>query len=135
MYADYTFYTTQYLGSSIAEADFNRLATRASEIIDDLTHGRAAAYVQDHPDDNKVKMACCALAENYRAIENARVSAASGELQSESVGAYSRSYRSGAEIMMSVEADNRKILRRYLGSTGLLYGGVGCVCTAHCHSL
>ena len=36
-YADYDFYTTSYFGSVVPEADFDRLAARASDFIDTLT--------------------------------------------------------------------------------------------------
>jgi hypothetical protein len=53
-YADYTFYTDDYLGTAIAEADFPALALRATAVIDAITFGRAAT---DTP--------CARLRKNY----------------------------------------------------------------------
>ena len=136
MYADYSFYIGTYLGNAITETDFPRLATRASDYIDRVTGGRAAAWVADNPNNDAVRKCCCALAENYKIIENARAASisGSGELKSESVGAYSVSYQSGSEIVLSAEAAIARSCKDYLWNTGLLYrGGVGCVHPVHCH--
>ena len=138
MYADYTYYVTSFLGNSISEEDFPRLATRASGYIDRITGGKAAAWVQDNPNNPAVKDCCCALAESYAIVETARKASMSesGELQSESVGSYSVSYRSGAEQMQAAEAEIARCCKDYLWNTGLLYrGGVRCVHTTHCHCL
>ena len=42
-YADFTYYSTSYLGNVIAETDFSRLALRASAVIDQLTFSRATS--------------------------------------------------------------------------------------------
>lgn len=38
-YADYAYYTTAYLGTTIGEADFPRLSLRASSYLDYYTQG------------------------------------------------------------------------------------------------
>ena len=139
MYADYTYYTGTYYGTQIASADWNRLATRASDFIDYYTLGRASQFVEAHPESDAVKKCCCALAEMYQNIEKARESASaaagdSGMLQSESVGSYSRTYRNGAESYAQTDelekAEATGIAQRYLLQTGLLYRGIGgCKCT------
>ena len=55
-YADYAYYTTAYLGTTIGEADFPRLSLRASSYLDYYTQGRAG----ENPDLDALKMACCA---------------------------------------------------------------------------
>ena len=45
VYADYTYYTEQFMGTAIAQADYDRLAMRASVLIDQVTFDRAAAVV------------------------------------------------------------------------------------------
>ena len=47
IYADYEFYKTEYFGVAISEADFPRLARRASSYIDYITMGRASGYSAD----------------------------------------------------------------------------------------
>lgn len=39
-YADYEFYTTSFFGSVVPEADFPRLAERASDFVDEITFDR-----------------------------------------------------------------------------------------------
>ena len=67
-YADYRYYITTYLGTAIQEADFPRLSLRASSFLDYYTQGRAAR--NDGLD--ALKMACCAIAEQYQAIDAAQ---------------------------------------------------------------
>lgn len=135
IYADYDYYCNEYFGNSIKEADFQRLALHASQYIDYITRGRARADIEE------VKMCCCALAEQQQTIETAKelaraslsAGAAGGaEVQSETVGSWSRSYRSTGEIAQAVAEieENGKtaqldIARRYLTNTGLLYRGGG----------
>jgi len=132
-YADYDYYRNEYFGQTIGEADFPRLALHASQYIDYITQSRARDSMEP------VKMCCCALAEQYQAIETAQAlahkSLAAGagdgaEVQSETVGSWSRSYRSGGDSAQSAvqaaEAARSVLLdtaRRYLTNTGLLYRG------------
>lgn len=135
VYADYSYYSVIYLGISIDADDFPRLAARSSGYIDWVTMGRA----KQHAELEEVKMACCALAEEYQAIETARAlanrslsaametSGVSGEVQSETVGSWSRSYRSGGDSALSAlkSASSAKesllaVAAQYLAHTGLL---------------
>lgn len=137
-YADYDFYKNEYFGRAITEDDFPRLALRGSQCIDYITQGRAEA----RSDLEAVKMCCCELAEQYQTIETAQelaqkslaAGAADGaELQSETVAAWSRSYRSGGDSALSAAqaAEESKaalyaIAQRHLARTGLLYRGGFC---------
>lgn len=104
-YADSKFYIEAYMGKEIAPDDFPRLSERASAYLDSIS---AAA---DHPDDTAVKMAACAVAEAWQANENG------GDVVSESVGSWSRSYASGGK---TGEARLLEAARMYLGPTGLM---------------
>lgn len=81
-YADYTYYTDTYKGNSITEYDFDRLILRASTYLDQITDGQAAGYASA----DAVKMAACAVAEAWQTNEQG------GEIASQSVGSWSRSY-------------------------------------------
>lgn len=150
-YADYGFYAAEYWGSAIKEPDFPRLSLRASSFLDYYTHGRAKA----HPDMPELKMACCALAEQYQLIDTAQelanksiassIASDSGEVQSETVGSWSKSYRSGGDSAASAlsaqanaQASLAAIARQYLSGTGLLYRGGRCChgnVPSHCDGL
>lgn len=80
-YADYTYYTSTYQGNAVVDADFGRLILRASAYIDRITRGRVPK-----PAPESVKLAACAVAEAWQINEQG------GELQSQSVGSWSRSY-------------------------------------------
>lgn len=139
-YADYTYYTNTYLGTAIQETDFPRLSLRASSFLDYYTQGRAA----QNADLDALKMACCAIAEQYQAINAAQALAqkalsasldSGGELQSQSVGSWSKTYRSGGDSAQqalssaqAAQASLAAIAQQYLGATGLLYRGRGCGC-------
>lgn len=138
-YADFGFYINKYMGTAIDLPDFDRLALRASSFLDYYTQGRAAK----NTDLDALKMACCALAEQYQVIEQAQalanknLSAAmesdGGEVQSETVGSWSKSYRSGgdsagaaASVAANAQASLAAVARQYLIGTGLLYRGRRC---------
>ena len=137
-YADYEYYTTTYLGSAIKEEDFLRLAMRASSFLDYYTQGRAA----QNADMDALKMACCAIADQYQYIDTAQALAqksltasleSDGELQSQTVGSWSKTYRSGGDSaqqalssVQTAKASLSSIAQQYLAGTGLLYRGRGC---------
>ncbi len=132
IYADYDYYTKTYMGNAIAEEEYPRLATRAAKYLDYITMGRA----EKNAGLEAVKMCACALAEQYKTIEAANSLSLqslqagtedTAEVQSESVGSWSRSYRSGGDSAQS--ASNAAQTARaalmdtalmYLGNTGLL---------------
>lgn len=136
VYADYSYYTNVYWGNSITEQDWPRMATRASAFLDYATMGRAAK----HADLDAVKLACCAVADDYQTIDTARAlankslttsleatSGGFGELQSQSVGSWSKSYRSGgasAKEALGASTNAQEALMAtvamYLAGTGLL---------------
>ena len=143
-YADYEYYTTTYLGTAISEDDFPKLALRASSFLDYYTQGRAAQSAAL----DALKMACCAIAERYQSIESAQSLAqkslsasaeAGGELQSQTVGSWSKTYRSGGESaqqalssVQTAKASLASVAQQYLAGTGLLYRGRGCGCVPSC---
>lgn len=131
VYANFSFYENYFLGNSISEADFPRLALRASHFLDYYTLGRAKKF----PDLENLKMACCAIAEKYQVAEMAQKAALEslsdgGNLKSESVGSYSVSYQTASEKAQGanqavIDAQNEVVAtaRQYLVGTGLLYRG------------
>lgn len=143
-YADYEYYTDTYLGTAIQEADFPRLSLRASSFLDYYTQGRAA----QNSELDALKMACCAIAEQYQAIDAAQVLAqkalsasldSGGELQSQTVGSWSKTYRSGGDSaqqalssVQTAQAALGSVVQQYLAGTGLLYRGRGCCCVPSC---
>lgn len=147
-YADYEYYTTTYLGTAIKEDDFPRLSLRASSFLDYYTQGRAA----QNPELDALKMACCAVAEQYQYIDTAQALAqkslstsleSGGELQSQTVGSWSKTYRSGGDSaqqalssVQTAQAALGAIAQQYLAGTGLLYRGRGCCCVPqYCDAL
>ena len=139
-YADYDYYINTYLGTSIQEADFPRMALRASSFLDYYTQGRAI----HNANLDALKMACCAVAEQYQSIDAANAlaqkslstsleSSSAWELQSQTVGNWSKSYRSSGESAQAAvesaklaQAMLSSIAQQYLAGTGLLYRGRGC---------
>lgn len=119
-YADYAFYTSEYLGRVItSEKDFDYYALRASEIIDSKTFGRIDEIT------TAVQLACCAAADELYSDASAKAKAASG-VSSESVDGYSVSYRAyNTEAEKVAEKKVNAAIKRYLGSTGLMFRGCG----------
>lgn len=142
IYADYDFYFYGPYHGTLSIEDFRRFVIRASSFLDYFTQGKA----EKNADLEAVKMACCALTDQYKLLEdaqalaqknvNAALSDDGPELQSESVGSYSRTLRSGGDSSVSAmkaAAEARKaipeIAREYLAHTGLLYRGRCFDCT------
>jgi len=126
VYADYTFYTGTYHGNAIAEADFERLAARSSAIIDQLTFQRTAAVIEAAIETDlitAVKMAVCAVAEEYQKTEQ-REAGEAGVIASEKQGQYSVSYVEANDAKLSADARYIKAARFYLAHTKLMYAGL-----------
>jgi len=125
VYADFDFYSGTYLGSAIAEADFPRLALRASMFIDRLTFQRAAAVVEDDTDlklINAVQMATCAVAEEIQKNEQ-REAGETGVIASEKQGQYAVTYVELDDARLSADARIRKATRLYFAHTPLMFAG------------
>lgn len=137
IYADYGYYFSSYFGSVIPEDAFDAAAMRASRFLDYYTMNRARC----NADMEEVKMACCALAEEYHTMFTAQklsqqAAEATGEMQSQTVGSYSVTYRSAGDAAktmaeLSAQAQSRlaSVARQHLAHTGLLYRGGGYGCT------
>lgn len=89
-YTDFEFYATTYHGNVVPEADFPRIADRASDFLDVITFDR---LVDGLPDDEraktKVQKAVCAVAEKLYELELAEkqaLSAAAGGTSSGTAG-------------------------------------------------
>ena len=75
-YADYEFYTTSYFGSVVPEADFPRLAERASDFVNTMTFDRLVdGLPADERSQKRIKKAVCSLAELMYQIELAEKNA------------------------------------------------------------
>lgn len=111
-YADYTYYSTEFLGNKVPETDFPRAAARASEYLDSITAG-IITKLQEIPEE--VKKATCAIAEKEYSKEQGQ------EVVSESVGSYSVTYK---DAQTPYEKELYNIAKRYLGHTGLMYRGI-----------
>ena len=113
VYADYSYYCSSGY-SAVSEADFPRLAAKASAYLDKLTHGRAA----EHADDERLKRCCCEM------VDTLTLTADSGGMvkQSESVGSWSMSL-AGAESMTETQLV-RGVVNIWLPNDWL-YKGVG----------
>lgn len=112
-YADYEYYSETFLGDVIAQADFPKLAKRASDFIDEITFGRAADETGEDV-VGKIKDAVCAIAEFL-----SQQPKDFGIVESEKVGDVSMTYR-GARTVKGLQ---RAIAAQYLARTGIMYGG------------
>lgn len=126
-YCDYTFYSTTYNGNVIAQADFTRLADRASDRLDMLTFGRLKnGLPTEHT--SAIKKCVCAMAEALSDIELSKASIRNvGGAGVASVSAGNESIAYNAKYGL-YEADTNKMMYQiagtYLSGTGLLYAGI-----------
>lgn len=114
VFVDYEFYKS--IGGELSEAEFTRVAAKASAYINNVTFGRAA----ENADDERVKRCCCDLCDTLSAISAAR----SGGMvkQSERVGSWSVTYASAEDTSETTLA--RAVCRTWLPAEWL-YRGVG----------
>lgn len=122
-YVDYEYYTTEYLGSAIAESAFPALELRASAVIDQLTFDRAAPIIEADTDAmtvTRIKNAVCAVAEELQKIE-----AAGGldGIASENIGNYSVTFTENADKRLTNAKKLMDAAGLWLVYTGLLYSG------------
>lgn len=122
VYADYSFYTNEYLAgrsAAVTAADFPYYARQASAEINRFTHGNIKA--DDIP--GEVRYCCCELAENMHAAETSEAAQKAG-ISSESVQGWSQSYESLEARKTALRGAVRECIYKWLGNTGLLYSGV-----------
>lgn len=113
MYADFPFYQNEYHGT-LTEAEYTRLAVRASAYVDRMTYGRAKKAVGD--DLTAVKLAECAIADELQSQEQG------GIVTSESNDGISRSFATSV-----VKSNAQRIYAAadvFLSNTNLCFAGV-----------
>ncbi|WP_317853798.1 hypothetical protein [Chakrabartyella piscis] len=114
-YADYTYYTEEYLGT-LAEDTFLRLARKATAYINLVTGGN---ITEEDAELDEIKETCCGLVDIYDKFENG------GDVASETNDGISVSYTIGTSIVKTEVQQLNEVVELYLGNTGLLYRGVG----------
>ena len=119
-YADYTFYTDTFHGSTIPEAAFSSVILRASVYVKYITFGR----IEDTEIPEEVRLAACAVSE---VMYKADAEGEQKEKKSETVGNVSVSYVTEQQDGQTREAAAAKkqyaVAYPYLIHTGLLYRG------------
>ena len=138
MSASFNYDQTVYHGNILTEQDFPVYITRADSYLEALTMDRVTPYLAadvsglDESILKKVYFAECALAEQYQTIEESKKSVMvgysenGGFLASETVGAHSRSFKSGYEVSKEAESGLYSVAAQYLAWTGLMYRGIPC---------
>jgi hypothetical protein len=107
-YADYEFYTTSYFGSVVPEADFPRLAERASDFVDTITFDRLVDGLPTNERSQKrIKKAVCSLAELMYQIELAEKNATNAAVSGTSTAIGSGGSTTG--VVTSVSSGNESI--------------------------
>lgn len=122
VYADYNYYTTEYLAgksAAVTAADFPYYARQASTLIDQYTHGNIDA--ENVPE--QVQYCCCELAEQMYAADTSEASQKDG-ISSESVQGWSQSYESSETRKTALRSSQRECIYKWLSNTGLLYSGI-----------
>ena len=123
VYIDWTFYSTEYLGDTISEEDFPRLAMRASTVIDRITFNRVAAIITADAETAvilKIQKATCAVAEE---MQEQLQSTGGQAIASERVGNHSVSYVQTKDMQTTPAKKLSIAAALYLGSTYLLFPG------------
>lgn len=123
IYADEIFYNEKYLlgRKPVVTTGFSFYARQASQVIDQYTFGRLTD-TEDIPE--AVQMCCCELAE--AGFQREKQQNATGGKTSERIGTYSVTFGTAQETASAAFSEQRSIIMKWLGNTGLCYRGVGC---------
>lgn len=122
VYADYEFYTSEYLAgksAAVTAADFTYYARQASALIAQYTFGNIKA--DSVPEE--VKNCCCELVEQIHTADTSQAAQKAG-ISSESVQGWSQSYESSEARKTALRSSQRECIYKWLSNTGLLYSGV-----------
>ena len=128
-YADYTFYTTVYLGNVISQTDFPRLAERATEVINAIIGDKITPdVISDATVYTNIKKANCALAEQiYYETSGTNAIGGASNISSLKAGEETISYNT-SKSAYELQKDKYQVvlstLSKYLGNTNLLYMGI-----------
>lgn len=99
MAVTYNFYATVYLGGSIPETDFPRLAARASQKLAQYKRLYTVLPLTDAEDDTSEDMAVCAMSDAMYYFETAQ-----NAPQSSSIGSVSSSRGTAVDISPKAQA-------------------------------
>ena len=112
IYAEYDFYVNTY-GGTLAEDAFEKHISKASAYVDYITMGRITASLLNLHNE-KISLAACAVVDALNGEANG------GELSSQTVGHWTRTYKGSGKTAEQKKYDNAEV---YLLPTGLLYRG------------
>lgn len=120
-YADYTFYTDTFHGSTIPEAAFSSVILRASIYIKYITFGR----IEDTEIPEEVRLAACAVSEVFHTDDEMKAGTGGLEIKSENNDGYSVNYVTDGPDGKPITAEKKayKAAYPYLVHTGLMYRG------------
>lgn len=120
IYADYQYYKDFFKGKLIPAEDFDHAAILATQYINNVTFGRIGSNVTD-----TVKNACCAAAEIYYQCDMSEAALEAAGKSAEKTGDYSVTYAKSDFSYNSRDKQLSKAVKLWLGSTGLMYRGIG----------
>ena len=112
---DYEFYRDVYFMGALPEEGFQRLVRKAWAYLETLTMGRVNTTLPA-PAAKKVKLACCAVVDEYAAQEKG------GEVVSANNDGYIETYAASGKTASQRLYDAAAL---HLIPTGLLYTGMG----------
>lgn len=114
VYVDYNYYLNTYQGK-VKEEVFSILEIKASGILNYYTFNRIKEV------DDDIKLTVCELIDNIEQLE--KLESEGKGITQEKVGSYSVSYANSDIKRKELKQEQKQIIFRYLGYTGLLYRG------------
>ena len=117
MYADYAFYTDEYAGSLISDANsFARTERKAAAELDRITFGRISQA------DDTIRLAVCEMTEILYLSEERKNRHLGLEVESENNDGYSVTYAgvSGNSGQNQLDKELYRAAYRYLSRSGLM---------------
>lgn len=140
---DESFYEDEFGGNTIPSDVFEKFINDAYlQVMNSIQHNLQDVEENETEIIERIKYCQCEIADfNYiygpygikaKEVESGETATATGEVKSETVGTVSRTYTTSLDTLgtfVQKKVSNpdkyiRDIIRKYLGSTGLLYGGL-----------
>lgn len=124
-YVDYEFYRDTYKGTKItSEEEFDKLSLRATQYVKEHIFDRDYTKYCGKDFSNEVMYATCSLTEIEQSYQKGLEELSSGNIKSESIGDYSRTFGTKEELIKNTNQSRSDELKLYLGTTGLLFRGL-----------
>lgn len=111
-YVEYSYYNETY-GGVLSSSEFNKVAKKASRLIDDKTYDRAAKAFEGDMKE-KISLCCCELCDILNTYEKYYSGSQGGAITTDSNDGYSVTFAAAQNVKRDFNTQINAVLNRYL---------------------